>query len=957
MLTKHVAFAAARSRRVFSDSLLKIGLFPIYIIVLFLLLLGPVSSFSGDTASEPVAVSHPVISAIVINISDPAHDKAKLEEMARNLIFLRRGDTFSDARLQDSINALKLSKKFRDIHVDTREETGTITLLFKLTPFRLIKDIKIAGEFPLFEREISNAMMIYIGDAFIRKDLQKQEAPITELLKREGFIEPTVEITALEDKKDGHFVIHIKIIKGAYYTLDNLDINGNRVFSDEKLKLKMKSWRATLRPGRSGRFIEDDFKKDMRNLTSFYRSKGYADAAIDYVIEKNAETESVSASIKIDEGPRYDISFSGNQEFWDSTLRKDLVLFESGNRNDFGLKKSVKKIKERYRKAGYLETGIKIKEETKPEYTQTLRTITLVIDEGPRSIVRSLKIAGYTSLDEDKIKKQMLTRLPGFMEKGVYIPEELEEDAFVIKSLYAREGYTDAAVADDVQWSEDKTNVDVKLVITEGARTIVSSITIEGITVLTKEEAYGAILLKEGEPFRNYLIRSDENALSQLLSEKGYPHVKVRGTVALSDNKTKADIVYRVEEGPYVRMGETYYTGNFRTKEKILGNELELKPGEPFSLSTMLQGQRNIRNMDIFDNVRFKTIGLKEKTDTVNLIAEVTEKKPYFVELGGGYESQRGLFAQTKAGDRNLFGTNKYGWIGGEISQIGYRGDMGLTEPRLFGTRTSMSLDLFTDRVEEFNQGFGTKSYGSSIGFTRKWFQHVTTGLAFRFQQRQQYMLDSWDPATSSFSEDEFEERSILVTTPSLIYDTRDSFVHPRKGIYSLLSVDISKGLKNSLDDFLKYRLDVRFFTTPVHRLTFAWIGRAGYISPYGSQGTIPQDQLFYLGGTTDVRGFDENLLRFDEEGKPVGGKTALSASIEARIDLGHNIELAPFYDTGSVRHTFDESGSDSFRSSVGIGLRYITPIGPIGFLYGHKLSRRDDESAGRFHFSIGYTF
>jgi outer membrane protein insertion porin family len=333
------------------------------------------------------------------------------------------------------------------------------------------------------------------------------------------------------------------------------------------------------------------------------------------------------------------------------------------------------------------------------------------------------------------------------------------------------------------------------------------------------------------------------------------------------------------------------------------------------------------------------------------------ERKPYFIEFGGGYESQRGLFAQTKAGDHNLFGTSKYGWIGGEISEIGYRGDMGLTEPRLFGTRTAMSLDVFTERVEEFNQDFGTKSYGSSIGFTRKWFQHVATGLTFRFQQRRQYMLDSWDPATSSFSEDEFEERSILVTIPSLTYDSRDSFIRPRKGIYSSLSAEISKGIKNSLDDFLKYRLDVRFFTTPFYRLTFAWIGRAGHITPYGSRGTIPQDQLFYLGGTTDVRGFDENSLRYDEEGNPVGGKTALSASIEARIDLGHNFELAPFYDTGSVRHTFEESGSDSFRSSVGIGLRYITPIGPIGFLYGHKLNRRDGESAGRFHFSIGYTF
>lgn len=933
----------------------KIGLVTVYIILLVLLSPGPASS--RHVTSEPEGASLPIISDIVINISDDVRDKAKLEEMARNLIFLHIGDEFSRACLQDSINALKLSKNFSDIHIDTKEENGTITLLFKLKPFRLIKDITITGAFPLFEREISNALTIYIGDVFVRANLQKQKTLITELLKREGFIEPTVTITAREDTDDGHFVVHITIIKDEYYTLDNLDINKNRAFSNGRLKLKMESWRATLQPGSSGRFIEDAFTKDMKRLISFYRSKGYADATVDNVIDKNHETGSVSAVITIDEGLRYEISFSGNQEFWDRTLRKDLVLFESGNRSDIGLKKSVKKIEERYRNAGYLEAHVSILEKTKYEDKDSLRTITFVIDEGPKSTVRSLRIEGSRAFDEEKIRKQMLTRTPGFLEEGVYTPKELEEDITVIKSLYAGEGFTNAAIADDVRLSSDKTDVDVALSITEGVRTTVSSITIEGITVLTKEEAHKALLLKEGEPFRSYLIRSDENALAQLISEKGYPHVKVRGTVAISDDKAKADITYRAEEGPYVSTGETYYTGNFRTKETILDNELELKTGDPFSLTKMLRGQRNIRNMDIFDNVRFKTIGLKEKADTVNLIAEVTEKKSYFVELGGGYESDRGFFAQTKAGDHNLFGRNKYCWIGGETSQIGYRGDVGLTEPSLFGSRTSMSLDVYAERVEEFNQDFGIKSYGVSIGLTRTWYKHVTTGLTVHLQQREQYMLESWDPATSSFTEDEFKERSILVTTPSVTYDTRDSFIRPRKGIYSLVSVDVSKGLENSLDDFLKYRFDIRFFTTSLHRLTLAFIGRAGHISPYGSKGTIPQDQLFYLGGTTDVRGFDENMLRFDEEENPVGGKTALSGSIEARIDLGHNVELAPFYDTGSVRHTSDESGSGSFRSSVGIGLRYITPIGPIGLLYGHKLDRRDGESAGRFHFSIGYTF
>ncbi len=79
--------------------------------------------------------------------------------------------------------------------------------------------------------------------------------------------------------------------------------------------------------------------------------------------------------------------------------------------------------------------------------------------------------------------------------------------------------------------------------------------------------------------------------------------------------------------------------------------------------------------------------------------------------------------------------------------------------------------------------------------------------------------------------------------------------------------------------------------------------------------------------------------------------------SLEARIDLGANWELTTFFDVGSVQDALVDAGADRFRSSVGFGLRYITPIGPIGFLYGHKLNRDAGESSGRFHLSIGYSF
>ncbi len=181
--------------------------------------------------------------------------------------------------------------------------------------------------------------------------------------------------------------------------------------------------------------------------------------------------------------------------------------------------------------------------------------------------------------------------------------------------------------------------------------------------------------------------------------------------------------------------------------------------------------------------------------------------------------------------------------------------------------------------------------------------------------------------------------------------------MRPRKGLYTSLSVDFSKGLDNELDDFFRYRFGLRYYYTPWRRLTLAMIGRAGFIDPYGTSEKVPEDQLFFLGGISDVRGFDENLLMFDDQGNPVGGRGALSASVEMRLDMGSNIELSFFYDVGKILEPEGKSVTDKARASIGVGLRYITPVGPIGFLYGFKLNPREEESPGRLHFSIGYTF
>ncbi|SCY76458.1 outer membrane protein assembly factor BamA [Desulfoluna spongiiphila] len=905
----------------------------------------------------------PVVSKITVEILGPEEGKDRLAAFARGIILLREGEPFSGEALAKSIDLLKSSRLFQAIDVpDPEEAQGRMALAFRLTPFRRIKEIHIHGAFPLLQKEVLNAMTIYTGDAYVAEKLEKQEALVEKTFETEGYPDARVRVTSEEDPDDGHFEVTVTIEKGIFNRIQHVEILGNKGFSSARLKLRLDTWKVSLFYGEIPRFIQKKLDDDVENLKKFYRAKGYADVEITPEVEHLSDPHDITIRFKVTEGKKYVPAFEGNTEFWGWTLKRELAYTKEGNRSDLGLKKSIRNIRTRYQKAGYLDVRVRMSETEATVEGIKERDILFTIEEGPRYVAHAIDIQGNTVFDRERIDKQMLTRLPGTFSAGEFVPEVLEEDISAIQSLYLSKGYLDTAVDHTVTFREDPETgqklTDIALVINEGMQTRVTAVAFNGLDALTPEEARAAIALKEGEPFREYMIKSDENTLSEEISEQGYPHIAVKGSAQVEtadDGSGQATVAYDITEGRHVKTGEVFYTGNFRTKERILKREVELTPEEPFSLTKTLETQRNIRNIAALSAAHFRTIGLKEEAPEVNLLVEVEERKPYYFELGLGYDTRRKKYAHTRLGDRNLFGQNKDGWISAETSEIGYRTELGITEPRFLGTRVSATFSMFGEKLEEFNQDFGTRTYGSSLTFNRRFLEDFNASLNNRYEYREQYRVGS-TPIPPEDAE-QYEPRSIVVVTPALTYNSTDSFVRPRKGMIAFGALDISQGIENNLDDFFKHRYELRFYKTPFSRLTFALRGRVHHIIPYGSNDNIPEDQLLFLGGTSDIRGYSENKFLVDDAGDPVGGRTSILGSLEARFDLGLNVEFTTFFDTGSIRSASDPDLSESFRSSAGAGLRYVTPIGPVGFLYGWKLDRQPGESSGELHFSIGYTF
>jgi outer membrane protein insertion porin family len=907
-----------------------------------------------------------VIARIDIQIPGEKGDMSLWNSIARDVIQLKPGDVYGLGLMEQAIARLSDSNIFKSIHVPDPVETARgLNIRFELVPYGRIKDIRIYKAFPLFDREVLNVMTLYNGDAFLEESLGEQAKRVITLFKKQGFIDPRVTLSAQKDEADGNYVLSVHIDKGDFYRVNRVEIKGNDHFSSPRLKLRINTWKSSVLFGSARRFIQKDLDEDVKNFISFYRKEGFADVSIRGEAIRDLAEKQVDVIFHVQEGPRYEIVFQGNENFWDYTLKREMTLSKDGNKNNFGLRKSVRLLEKKYVGKGYPDVRIDhgVKEADPPQ--PLVKQVTLAIDEGDQYRVARIDLSGNQTISNKEIFKNMLTRESGFGNRGVYVAKILDEDINAILSLYLREGFTRTRVDKDVRVldisdpdssGKNRKEVEIKLAIEEGIQTKVDQVQFEGMSVLSLETARELISLKPGQPFRGYMMEDDENRLNQKISELGYPGNKVAVAEAFSPDRSRVNLTYTIWQGPYVRVGQLCYVGNFRTKPQILDTEMNLSTGDPLSLVKLLESRRNMMDINALDSVRFRTIGLKNNAEEVDIIVEVEEKKPYFFEIGTGYDTQRHLYLSSAVGDHNFLGRNLDLQLEGEISQIGYKGNISLLEPRFLKNRTWSSTRVFGEEQEEFNKDFGIKSYGVSQNFYQQFLSSkLTITLGVMYESRKQYLTQQ-RPLTPDETE-QYEPRHIIVASPGVVYKTTDSYVRPKKGILSSFNVDVSNGIDNDLDDFIKYRLDTRYYYSLSEPLVIALRGRYRIIQPSGSSRKVPEDQLFFLGGTSSVRGFDENLLRYDASGKAVGGRESLLGSVEARYDLGLNFEFSAFYDIGAVRQTQGKGGSDAFRDSVGLGLRYMTPIGPIGFLYGWKLAPRPNESAGSFHFSMGYTF
>ncbi|MCF8090868.1 MAG: BamA/TamA family outer membrane protein [Desulfotignum sp.] len=922
-------------------------------IVFFLVVLWQVCSAIPADAGD----SRPVISQIRVEILGGTEKRQeKLRPMAMEMIRFQLGTLFTAQDLDTTITLLKQTGQFSRIDVPDQDmDAPSIPLVFRLTPVMLVRKITVDGAFPVFSNAVVKSTDFVTGSAFYPDHMEKNVQAVKTLMGDRGYLDAEVDITA-EPYQGLQRDILIEIKKHAPLKTVEIAFTGNTVFSDTRLKMRMKSYQLPLFFWSKGkRTIQKDLEADVKKIVAYYRKKGFAEAAATYDVHTDADKKAARVVVHIEEGPLYRVSFTGNKEFMTYTLKKDMTIWTKGNRNDFGLKRSIKNITDRYKKAGYMDCEVSFTADTEMKNEKPVRHIRIQINENTRYIVRSSVIKGAESKDAEDLKALLNTREKGVFYDGPFARNMVSDDTQILENYYASTGFAQTQVSADVAWdAADKKNRmlgDVVFEVAEGYRRQVTRVTLSGLPEMFASDITQMLQTREKQPFIPSQVDADRMAILSFLAEKGFVYADVRTRID-SDGKDY-QVTFQVEPGTQATVGGVWVFGNFDTKDSVILRHNTLEPGEPVSLNSFVSLQKEIRNIQCIERADFKAVGIRENLDQVFFLTNVEEKKPYFLDTSIGYDTAKDAYIGVSAGNRNLLGTNRKLYMDAQVSGIGYETILGITDFDLLSKHIYADFNVYASEEELKNQSFGSRKYGSSLLFEKQLTRNLKLGTGFELESREQYATGT----ITGLNPDIYAARGIVSTTPFVTWSSVDSYAKPTSGFYFNASAGYTRDILEDLDNFVKYQVKAKYYFQPFSRLVLAFQAMYGTIQNFSADSELPYDQLFFLGGISDVRGVGENELVLDAFGDPLGGKTRMAGSMEARIDLGKNFELPLFVDAGSLQDTTKSGSDEGFKFTLGSGLRYMTPVGPVGLLYGFRLNPETGEDSGKIHFSIGYTF
>ncbi len=701
----------------------------------------------------------------------------------------------------------------------------------------------------------------------------------------------------------------------------------------------------------------DEFDADAVNesLKSLFASGLFADVAIRR--EGNALVVSVVENPIINR-----VIFEGNDAIEDGNLEAEIQLQPRVVYTRPRVQSDLQRLTDIYRRSGRFAATIEPKVIQLP---QNRVDLVFEVNEGPVTGIRRINFIGNAHFSDSALRDVIQTRESAWYRFATtadnYDPDRLTFDRELLRRFYLANGYVDFRVVSAVaELTPDRSDFIVTFSLEEGDRYRVAAIDIESqLRDLAPEELLPVIEIEVGDWYDAEQVEETLVALTEVVGSRGYAFVDVQPRVDRDREATTVDVTFEIDEGPRVYVERIDIVGNVRTLDEVIRREFRLVEGDAFSSALIRRSRQRIMNLGFFDKVDIST-SEDSAPDRSVLTVEVSEVPTGELSFGAGVSSAEGLLGDIAIRERNLLGRGQDLRLGLTASARRQEIDLSFTEPYFMERDVAAGFDVFNRTIDlQDESSFDRETIGLSLRVGYPLSERLRHSVSYTFKNDD---VSDISPTASRFIREQEGETTTSAISHRLTYDLRDSVIDPTEGYVVRFGQELA-GLGGD-NRYIKHTLRYGHYFSIADGWILSGLLRSGYI--VGLDDDVGIVDRFFLGGSS-LRGFEPSGVgpRDAETGDALGGNLFYSLTGELSFPLGVGEELdlrgATFTDIGSLTE-IDASGSElldeaSPRVSVGVGLRFRSPIGPIRLDFSRALIKEDFDVTENFRFSFGTRF
>ena len=636
------------------------------------------------------------------------------------------------------------------------------------------------------------------------------------------------------------------------------------------------------------------------------------------------------------------------------------------------LAEDMNAIRDLYRKDGYYNAKITHEIETAGQGQARLN---FVIDEGQKLYIKKITIEGAKQVSESDLKSDMMLKERGifswFSQDGILKEDMLERDTSTLAAYYNNRGFMDAKVGSpDIQFKDDGIYITFK--VEEGARFRVEKVSIEGDLIADEDKLLEQTQVRLSAGKKGYLdrslVREDLKTLTEYYSNFGYAYADANVRMNDHPEEKTVDVIYVMRKQQKVYIRRVLIEGNTKTRDNVIMREMRLADGDLFNGKMLKRSTERLDKMGYFSSADIEPVptGNPEEMD---LKVKVKDKDTGKIGGGVGYSTYDGIYFAGTLDEQNMFGK---GWGAGLTGKWSSK-------------TTSYTLNAFNPRWDDSKLGVGVSAYNKEENYTD--YQRNTIGGVLNFS----YPIGEYTSLLWNYRLDRYTIYDVAANSAQAILDAEGTHIAsvatvtltrnttngggmtlPSQGTVNTVTFSNGGAILGGNDNFLKLGYEFSMYNSLIgdlvlkSRSAVAWVGQN-----WGSS-TIPLGERFYLGGTGNVRGYTQRKISplDDATGEAVGGDKMYVGSLELLYPLSKKMGIigSVFFDAGNSWKEGEMWFSNPTRmsttspplglyKSVGVGLQWFSPMGPLKIEFGHGLDEVYDSTNNKVEFNMGQTF